>query len=108
MVDAQEILPGAIFDRDPTIDYDTHKVVLNTMATCHSLRIVDDQLIGDPLDLKMFDFTRWSFEEGGKNANYNKESASYLSPSVARPPPGMKYEFEGEDGTGTVSCSSKM
>src|SRR6195952_2568188 len=36
----------------------TNRTVLHTMATCHSLRLVDDELIGDPLDVKMFDFTR--------------------------------------------------
>ncbi|KAK6219620.1 ATPase [Colletotrichum tabaci] len=42
---------------------------LFTMATCHSLRSVDDELMGDPLDLKMFEFTRWSFEEGRQRPN---------------------------------------
>ena len=37
------------------------------MATCHSLRSVDGELVGDPLDLKMFEFTGWSFEEGKHN-----------------------------------------
>lgn len=35
------------------------------MTTCHSLKLVSDEIIGDPLDAKMFEFTRWTFEEGG-------------------------------------------
>lgn len=35
----------------------------NCMATCHSLRLIDGELLGDPLDAKMFEFSRWSFEE---------------------------------------------
>ncbi|KAG7114896.1 cation-transporting ATPase like protein [Verticillium longisporum] len=37
---------------------------LFTMATCHSLRVVDDQLVGDPLELRMVEFGGWSFTEG--------------------------------------------
>jgi len=36
------------------------------MATCHSLKLVSHEIIGDPLDAKMFEFTGWTFEEGGK------------------------------------------
>jgi hypothetical protein len=36
------------------------------MTTCHSLKLVQDEIIGDPLDAKMFEFTGWTFEEGGK------------------------------------------
>ncbi|KAK2742253.1 p-type ATPase [Colletotrichum kahawae] len=63
------------------------KAALFTMATCHSLRVVDDELVGDPLDLKMFEFTRWSFEEGKQNLNEaDDQDQGSLSPSVARPP----------------------
>ena len=44
-----------------------------TMATCHSLRLLDDQLVGDPLDYKMFTFTGWSFEEGGQRSALTDE-----------------------------------
>ncbi|KAG4304603.1 hypothetical protein PORY_001996 [Pneumocystis oryctolagi] len=37
--------------------------MLYTMATCHSLRLLNHNLIGDPLDLKMFCFTGWVLEE---------------------------------------------
>lgn len=36
------------------------------MTTCHSLKLVADEIIGDPLDSKMFEFTGWTFEEGGR------------------------------------------
>ena len=36
-----------------------HNPLLIAMATCHSLTIVDNQLTGDPLDLKMFYATKW-------------------------------------------------
>ncbi|KAI0460792.1 hypothetical protein LJB42_001592 [Komagataella kurtzmanii] len=32
-------------------------LLLTSMATCHSLHNVDEELVGDPLDFKMFEFT---------------------------------------------------
>lgn len=60
---------------------------LYTMATCHSLRAVDGELVGDPLDQKMFEFTGWSFEEGKqRSAEGEDDEQGGLAPSVARPP----------------------
>lgn len=52
LTDAIALLPGPLIERDPTIDYAANKAILHTMATCHSLRIVDDQFIGDPSTLR--------------------------------------------------------
>ncbi|EHA22475.1 hypothetical protein ASPNIDRAFT_214148, partial [Aspergillus niger ATCC 1015] len=57
---------------------------LYTMATCHSLRVVDGELLGDPLDVKMFQFTGWSFEEGGSHTE--EADSETILPSIARPP----------------------
>ena len=32
---------------------------LHTMATCHSLALINGELKGDPMDLKMFKATGW-------------------------------------------------
>ena len=32
---------------------------LAAMATCHSLTKIDGELVGDPLDMKMFEATNW-------------------------------------------------
>ncbi|KAI0363131.1 hypothetical protein BV20DRAFT_1068713 [Pilatotrama ljubarskyi] len=37
---------------------------LYALATCHSLKKVDGEIIGDPLDVKMFEFMNWTLEEG--------------------------------------------
>ena len=74
------------------------------MATCHSLRLVDNHLVGDPLDFKMFDFTGWSFEEGGQTpASVQTEEQGNIMPSIARPPPGMEYDVDESDQSGPVS-----
>ncbi|KAI5461058.1 hypothetical protein BGZ63DRAFT_356009 [Mariannaea sp. PMI_226] len=63
------------------------RAALHTMATCHSLRSIDGELVGDPLDLKMFEFTRWSFEEGQQSVGEGEDDEQRgLTPSVARPP----------------------
>lgn len=96
--DAPSLLPGASYERDPTIDYDAHKAALYTMTTCHSLRVVDGSLVGDPLDLKMFEFTRWSFEEGEQNLSDAEDEDSHgIAPSIARPPAGMEYDLDDND-----------
>ena len=41
----------AVFDKK-------HPVVV-AMATCHSLTLIDNQMVGDPLDVKMFQATDW-------------------------------------------------
>ena len=99
--DAATVLPGIAYERDPTMDYAIHKAALYTMATCHSLRIIDENLVGDPLDFKMFDFTGWSFEEGGQRKASSDESGSHhLAPSVARPPLGLEYDMDDNAGDG--------
>lgn len=68
------------------MDYSSHAAILYTMATCHSLRVVNDELIGDPLDVKMFQFTGWSYEEGIHDATEVAEETDFTSPSIARSP----------------------
>ncbi|KAL5382749.1 hypothetical protein DPSP01_006308 [Paraphaeosphaeria sporulosa] len=92
-----DVLPNSRYDRDPTIDYAKHKAILYTMATCHSLRLIDDELLGDPLDVKMFNFTGWSFSEGEQGAGAGDDEQDKLRPSVARPPPGREYDIDDEE-----------
>ncbi|KAJ7251534.1 Ca-transporting ATPase [Mycena haematopus] len=66
---------------------------LHALATCHSLKMVDGEVIGDPLDAKMFEFTRWMLEEGrvaGTGVIKAKSGAvleqTALVQTVVRPP----------------------
>ncbi|KAF2999283.1 hypothetical protein E8E13_004058 [Curvularia kusanoi] len=97
LADPYDILPASHHDRDPTVEYVAHKTILYTMATCHSLRKIDDELVGDPLDVKMFDFTGWNYEEGEGSGNNDDDPEQKLSPSVARPPPGREYDLDDAD-----------
>lgn len=57
-------------------------VLLEAMASCHSLTYINGELAGDPLDLKMFEFTKWELVEAtsAETENYDK-----LTPTVVRP-----------------------
>lgn len=70
----------------PSAPLGSLQAALYTMSTCHSLRAVDGELIGDPLDVKMFKFTKWTFEEGKQGMSEGEDEAQgSLAPSVARP-----------------------
>ncbi|KAK2791510.1 hypothetical protein FQN53_002619 [Emmonsiellopsis sp. PD_33] len=98
--ESSTIVPYHSYDLDPTLDYRINREILYTMATCHSLRAVNGELIGDPLDVKMFEFTGWSFEEGEHNAAESDMDREYASPSIARPPSGFPTS---DNGTGSIS-----
>ncbi|KAI1075240.1 hypothetical protein F5B20DRAFT_560528 [Whalleya microplaca] len=90
---ASALVPHSSLDAEPGDKYDTNRAALFTMATCHSLRSVDGELVGDPLDVKMFEFTGWIFEEGSQGgAEQDEDEQGGLSPSVARPPPATLYD----------------
>ncbi|XP_072383561.1 polyamine-transporting ATPase 13A3-like isoform X2 [Diabrotica undecimpunctata] len=70
---------------DPVSDVrqlDVEAKLVQIMATCHSLTRVDNVLNGDPLELSMFEFTKWELEELGMT-----ETARYdmLAPTVVGP-----------------------
>lgn len=43
------------------------QLLLEVLACCHSLTSVNNQLIGDPLDIKMFEWTGWVMEDNNEN-----------------------------------------
>ncbi|CAI9735449.1 cation-transporting ATPase 13A3-like isoform X2 [Octopus vulgaris] len=51
------------------------------MASCHSLTMIDGELSGDPLDLKMFLSLNWVLDEPGKDTT----RFDSLMPTVVRP-----------------------
>lgn len=46
------------------------------LATCHELKTVNSEIVGDPLDEKMFEFSHWRFDESD-----NRGSRTFTSPS---------------------------
>ncbi|KAI0852262.1 hypothetical protein F5Y00DRAFT_227703 [Daldinia vernicosa] len=93
---ASDLVPSTSLDAGPGDKYDITRAALFTMATCHSLRSVDGELVGDPLDVKMFEFTGWTFEEGNQGgSDQEDDEQGGFSPSVARPPLVPLYDTDG-------------
>lgn len=74
------------------------------MATCHSLHQVEGELVGDPLDAKMFEFTGWSFEESAQVISATQdEEFSDIPSAVARPPAGFEFGIDNTTESRRVS-----
>lgn len=73
---------------------------LHALATCHSLKMVDGDVIGDPLDVKMFEFTKWTLEEGHVagtgiiKGRAGGERPAALVQTVVRPPGSAQFRLE--------------
>ncbi|PIL34017.1 transporter [Ganoderma sinense ZZ0214-1] len=73
---------------------------LYALATCHSLKMVDGETIGDPLDVKMFEFTKWMLEEGqvaGTGVVKGKsrmDRPAALVQTIVRPPGSAQFRIE--------------
>lgn len=60
-----EFLPTelSLDDQDTDSNGSMRSAFVAMLTTCHSLRLINKELVGDPLDLKMFDYTGWMFDE---------------------------------------------
>ncbi|KAJ2280135.1 hypothetical protein EV176_001163 [Coemansia sp. RSA 451] len=56
------------------------------LATCHSLSIVDGTLVGDPLEIKMVEFSGWSIDER------NTTSDPHETPTITACPPQSSHQ----------------
>lgn len=81
--------------------------LLYALATCHALKLVDGQIIGDPLDIKMFEYTGWTLDEGRATSkppaavsSSSKPDSKYterpqtLVQTVVRPPGTDSWRLE--------------
>lgn len=65
------------------------------MVTCHSITIMNGEMKGDPLDLKMFESTGWQLEE----ANVSDDTKyDLLFPTTVKPPKDAG-KFVGREDT---------
>ncbi|KAL4220880.1 hypothetical protein ACF0H5_019146 [Mactra antiquata] len=67
------------------------------MATCHSLTIIDGEISGDPMDVIMFNSTKWNLEEPGSDTS----RFDTIMPTVVRPT--TKDTFMPEEDLGEAS-----
>ena len=74
-LDVYGVHSAANFDQLSTNINGLDEHMVRAMVACHSLRVVDNELIGDPLDYKMFEFTNWNYEEEFKGFNPSSEGS---------------------------------
>jgi len=68
------------------------------MVTCHSITILNGRMMGDPLDLKMFESTGWELEDS--NNIPDTEKYGILYPTILRQPRGgLSGMAETESGS---------
>jgi len=70
-------------DHHLLMDNGEYSPLMICLASCHSLTIIDQKIIGDPLDLQMFEATGWVLEEPDVD---DENKFDLLAPTVVRPP----------------------
>lgn len=68
------------------------------LASCHSLTIIDGKIVGDPLDLQMFEATGWVLEEPDVD---DENKFDLLAPTVVRPPKSKRLSPFNENTYGS-------
>jgi len=73
--------------------------LLYALASCHALRLINGEIIGDPLDIKMFEYTGWTLDEGQSRPVTVKggsggERPQALVQTVVRPPGTDRWKLE--------------
>lgn len=101
---------------------DSKTPLTHALATCHALKLVNGELLGDPLDLRMFEFTKWTLEDGKESSRPSTDKSqrskskkrpaidrlperpSQLVQSVVRPPGGQSFTLEDALKVGKKVC----
>lgn len=60
-------------DGKKATDIQQRSKMISALTTCHLLRKIDGELLGDPLDHKMFSFTDWNFDEDEGSKKFSKD-----------------------------------
>ncbi|KAJ3291099.1 hypothetical protein HDU79_002679 [Rhizoclosmatium sp. JEL0117] len=61
--------------------------IVTAMASCHSIKILDGELVGDPVDLRMFELSGWEIEEGSSGNHENG-----FTSLIVRPPSSTDWK----------------
>ncbi|KAJ1965508.1 hypothetical protein GGI12_000730, partial [Dipsacomyces acuminosporus] len=91
---------------------------IHALATCHAVKLVEGQLVGDPLDVKMFESTGWVLEESEEHMNGNSQGQrngggggggggggnrpTMPVPTVVRPPNSSRFTLDAATGSANV------
>ncbi len=105
-LDLKSVLPTRLADDNTSRYFDVSlneindfreddQVLLEAMASCHSITRIHGELAGDPLDCKMFEFTKWELVEP---SNEETKLFNMLVPTIVLPKNQSKIITSG------VSC----
>ena len=75
---------------------------LPILASCHSLTMFEDKIIGDPIDIEMFKFTGWKLEERFEGS----EMSTIAVPPLATANGNDPESINGGNGDGNNNSSS--
>lgn len=116
-------LPGGLADLDRssssitassprrTVADPSKLCLMHALATCHAVKLVNGELVGDPLDVKMFESTGWALEEGDdyngsllatatKSTGKRRAAAAAMPvPTVVRPPNSERFSLDFSGGS---------
>lgn len=71
-------------DTKASASLDKSVLMNESMASCHAITLVNDELIGDPLEIKMFEQTDWVLDEQAVQENESSSLASVRPKSESR------------------------
>jgi cation-transporting ATPase 13A2 len=96
-----------VHDLPPSLPSAGKADFLQALATCHSLKVVNGEILGDPLDARMFEFTGWTIEEGrsGNAARPGSSRPADLVQAVVRPPGSARFRLEDALKIGARVCT---
>lgn len=61
---------------------DLNSMFVECLATCHSITKVNGKMVGDPIDVKMFEASGWTLKENLENQeNYDSLISTYVRPA---------------------------
>lgn len=85
------VINGSLTDAEKNIQNMNNHPLFEGMLVCHSLTLIDNELCGDPLDVKMFESTGWILEEP-QIADTRKYDL--LVPTIVKPPNNFVRNLE--------------
>ncbi|MCQ2820408.1 MAG: HAD-IC family P-type ATPase, partial [archaeon] len=59
-------------NKDP--NQELNQIFIECLATCHCATLLKEELIGDPIDVRMFESCKWKLKEEGEIENNSKDS----------------------------------
>ena len=79
---------GALGESERSIPKLNDHPLFEGMLVCHSLTLIDGELCGDPLDVKMFESTGWILDESD---TVQSNKFDLVAPTIVKPPKGNSF-----------------